>query len=78
MGGKSIFECFSPLDNQNGIYSIYNVSDVLIDKEPYDVWITLIKVPEKMIVIDNTYMIIASASNGIWVKTWTTLIKKIK
>lgn len=76
MNGQSIFEHFSPLDNQNGIYGIYNASDILIDKEPYDIWITIIKAPERMIAIDRTYMIMANAYNGIWEKTWTTLIKK--
>lgn len=68
--GESIFSYFNP-NGMNGIYSIYNVSDV--PQEIAGQYITVIKPKERMFVINHSGIFITEAGSGKWTKVWHSI-----
>ena len=66
---RSIFNIFSPI-SQNGIYNYYNVKDIPFYNSPSDVYVTILKGVELMIVFNDNHICITGSSNNTWKRIW--------
>lgn len=66
--GNSIFDIFAP-NGTYGLYSYYNIAGIP-NHEATDVFVSIIKWNERMLIITETSIYITSSSLGVWKKEW--------